>query len=279
MLQGRVVSLTDFGAFVDMGGVEGLAHVSELRRTRVTHPSEVLQIGQEIEVKVIKLGSGGERVSLSLKALEPDPWESAAARWPAGAKFTGKVLRKSEFGWFVELAPGIEGLLHPSQLAARHQGGRSVARAGRHSRGLGARDRSRRASASRWRCARRRSAIRGKASSRRYAEGAKVTGTIEKLAPFGAFIMLEPGLTGLLPTSEMGLPRGAAVGKAYPVGKKMTLQVAQVDVRRKRISLTLEGKTLEGSSSDYQAFLKRSRRSAGMSAIAAAFDRLKNPDT
>ena len=79
----------------------------------------------------------------------------------------------------------------------------------------------------------------------RYAEGAKVAGTIEKLAPFGAFVLLEPGLTGLLPTSEMGLPRGAAVGKAFPVGKKVTLQVAQVDARRKRISLTLEGKTLE----------------------------------
>jgi len=110
---------------------------------------------------------------------------------------------------------------------------------------------------------------------KKYAEGTVVTGTIEKLAPFGAFVVLEPGLTGLLPTSEMGLPRGANVGKAYSVGKQVTLQVAQVDVRRKRISLTLQGKTLEGSRSDYQNYVKKVRREGGMSALAAAFDRLK----
>ena len=275
VLHGRVVALTDFGAFVDLGGVEGLVHVSELRHTRVGHPSEVVQVGQEVEAKVVKLGAGGERVSLSMKSLEPDPWQSAAERWPAGAKFTGKVLRKSEFGWFVELAQGVEGLLHPSQLPPGVKESDPALAPGATLEGwVREIDPARK----RVSLALRETPVGNpwEGVESRYAEGAKVTGTIEKLAPFGAFILLEPGLTGLLPTSEMGLPRGAAVGKAFPVGKKVTLQVAQVDARRKRISLTLEGKTLEGSKSDYQAYLKRSRRSGGMSAIAAAFDRLKN---
>lgn len=278
VLAGRVVALADFGAFVDLGGVEGLVHVSELRHARVGHPSEVLQIGQELQVKVIKLGSGGERVSLSAKALEADPWQVAAERWPAGSKFTGKVLRKSEFGWFVELAQGVEGLLHPSQLPPGLKPTDPSLEPGSTIEGW-----VRELDLQRKRVS---LALREMPAGNpwegvesRYAEGAKVVGTIEKLAPFGAFVLLEPGLTGLLPTSEMGLPRGAAVGKAFPVGKKVTLQVAQVDARRKRISLTLEGKTLEGSRSDYQNYLKRSRRGAGMSALAAAFDRLKNPDT
>ena len=114
---GKVISLTDFGAFVDLGGIEGLIHVSELKRTRVTHPNEVLKVGDEVTAKIIKLPKGGDRVSLSMKALEPDPWDGIAAQFANGSKFTGKVMRKSEFGWFVELAPGVEGLLHVSQLS------------------------------------------------------------------------------------------------------------------------------------------------------------------
>ncbi len=114
---GKVISLTDFGAFVDLGGIEGLIHVSELKRTRVTHPNEVLKVGDEVTAKIIKLPKGGDRVSLSMKALEPDPWEGIAAQYANGNKFTGKVMRKSEFGWFIELQPGVEGLLHVSQLA------------------------------------------------------------------------------------------------------------------------------------------------------------------
>lgn len=275
-LDGKVVALTDFGAFVDLGGVEGLVHVSELRHGRVTHPSEVLAPGQAVRAKVIKLGAGGERISLSLKALEPDPWQGAQEKWATGSKFTGKVMRKSEFGWFVELAPGVEGLLHPSQLppgmsdsdpslavGATLEGWVRELDLGRKRVSLALRET---ATGNPW-----------EGVEARYPEGAKVTGTIEKIQPFGAFVVLEPGLTGLLPTSEMGLPRGASVGKAYRIGKQVTLQVAQVDVRKKKISLTLEGKTLEGSRSDYQTYLKKTRRGTGLSALAAALERLKSP--
>lgn len=273
-VEGRVVALTDFGAFVDLGGVEGLIHVSELRHGRVSKPSEVLTLGQEVRARVIKLGTGNDRVSLSIKALEPDPWQEAAAKFTAGAKFTGTVLRKTEFGWFVELAPGVEGLLHPSQLAPGMKPEDSSLAAGATIEGwvreldLG---RKRVSLALRetpvgdpWH------GVEG-----RYPEGKVVEGVVEKVQPFGAFITLEPGLTGLLPTSEMGMPRGASIGRAYSVGKKVTLQVAQVDARRKRISLTLEGKTLEGSRADYQNYVKKNRRDTGLSALAAAFERLK----
>jgi small subunit ribosomal protein S1 len=274
IVEGRVVALADFGAFVDIGGIEGLVHVSEIRHGRVAHAHEALHVGQHVQAKVIKLGKGSERVSLSIKALEPDPWEGSSQSWASGGRFSGKVMRKTEFGWFVEVAPGIEGLLHPSQLKHGMKPEDEALQPGASIEGwIRELDPIRRrvslslretATGNPW-----------EAVESKYAEGAKVTGTVEKIAPFGAFIVLEPGLTGLLPTSEMGLPRGASIGKAYQIGKQVTLQVAQVDVRRKRISLTLQGKTLEGSRSDYQNYVRKTRREDGMGALAAAFERIK----
>jgi small subunit ribosomal protein S1 len=276
VLKGKVVSVLDFGVFVDLGGVEGMIHVSELAHHRVAHPSEIVQLGQEIEAKVVKLpAKKGERASLSLRALAADPWDGATERWPAGSKFSGTVQRKSEFGWFVELAPGVEGLLHPSNLppgmkaddptlavGATLEGWVREVDGGRRRISLALRETP---TTDPW-----------KGVEKRYEEGAIITGTVERIAPFGAFIVLEPGLTGLLPTSEMGLPRGASVGKAYQIGKEVKLKVSEVDPRRKRVSLTRVDKTLEGSKSDYHSFLKQSRKSEGMGALAAAFQRLKS---
>lgn len=121
VLKGRVRSVRDFGAFVDLGGVEGLIHVSEIGHVRVAHPSEALSEGQELEVKVIKVdesgGAGGRpRVGLSLRALEPDPWTTARGRFPVGSIVPGTVRRLEPFGAFVEIAPGIDGLVHVSKL-------------------------------------------------------------------------------------------------------------------------------------------------------------------
>ena len=121
VVTGTVSSLRDFGAFVDLCGVEGLIHVSELGHARAAHPSEVVQVGQQVEVKVVKLEpdpkGGRGRVGLSLRALAPDPWASAAERFPVGASVTGTVRRLEQFGAFVELAPGLDGLVHVSRLA------------------------------------------------------------------------------------------------------------------------------------------------------------------
>jgi small subunit ribosomal protein S1 len=121
VVTGTVTSLRDFGAFVDLGGVDGLIHVSELGHARAGHPSEVLEVGQRVEVKVVKLepeAAGGRgRVGLSLRALAPDPWTTVADQFPIGAVVQGVVRRLEQFGAFVELTPGVDGLVHVSRLA------------------------------------------------------------------------------------------------------------------------------------------------------------------
>ncbi len=122
VLRGKVTGLKDYGAFVDLGGLEGMLHVSELAFQRVKHPKDVLSIGQEIEVQILKMEKGDdpkrpEKISLSLKSLERDPWSDARERFPEGARLPGTVTRVEQFGAFVELAPGIEGLVHISELA------------------------------------------------------------------------------------------------------------------------------------------------------------------
>jgi small subunit ribosomal protein S1 len=120
VVAGTVTSLRDFGAFVDLGGVEALIHVSELGHARASHPSEVLQVGQRVEAQVVKLEpdpkGGRGRVGLSLRALAPDPWATAADRFPPGTSVRGTVRRLEQFGAFVELAPGLDGLVHVSRL-------------------------------------------------------------------------------------------------------------------------------------------------------------------
>jgi len=123
VLKGKVTSLTTYGAFVDLGGIEGMLHVSEIGHTRTAHPQDVFTIGQEVEVQVIKIEKGKdekrpERISLSRRSLERDPWRDAVNRFPEGTEATGRVVRLESFGAFVELAPGLEGLVHISEMGA-----------------------------------------------------------------------------------------------------------------------------------------------------------------
>ena len=119
---GTVVRLTNFGAFVDLGGIDGLVHISEIAHEHVEHPEDKLSVGDEIEVKVLNVDESRERVSLSRKALLPGPWESIAEDYPADSVVTGTVKRIVDFGAFVELKPGVEGLVHISEMAHRHVG-------------------------------------------------------------------------------------------------------------------------------------------------------------
>ncbi|HEY8449109.1 MAG TPA: 30S ribosomal protein S1, partial [Bacillota bacterium] len=118
--RGIVKGITDFGAFIDLGGVDGLLHVSEMAWNRVDHPSDVVQEGQEVQVKVLKVDRERERISLSLKQTLPDPWQGLEQRYPPGAIVEGQVVRLAPFGAFVRLEPGVEGLVHISQLADYH---------------------------------------------------------------------------------------------------------------------------------------------------------------
>ena len=144
ILDGVVKNITDYGAFVDLGGVDGLLHVTDIAWRRINHPSEALQIGQQVKVQVIRFNPETQRISLGMKQLEADPWEGVAAKYPPGAKFTGRVTNITDYGAFVELEPGVEGLVHvsemsldqeerPSRQDRRHQpgGGRHGARRGR----------------------------------------------------------------------------------------------------------------------------------------------------
>ena len=121
VLRGKVVRMESYGAFVDVGhGIEGMVHVSNMSHRRVGHPSEMLRIGEEIEVQILEISEGGRRIGLGMKQLEADPWETVPERFPADTVFQGVVRRLTDFGAFVELVPGVEGLLHVSQLGQGH---------------------------------------------------------------------------------------------------------------------------------------------------------------
>ena len=117
VIDGVVKNITDYGAFVDLGGIDGLLHVTDLSYKRVGHPSEMINIGDTVRVQIIRINRDTQRISLGMKQLESDPWEGAAAKYPIGGKFTGRVTNITEYGAFVELEPGIEGLVHVSEMS------------------------------------------------------------------------------------------------------------------------------------------------------------------
>jgi small subunit ribosomal protein S1 len=117
ILQGVVKNITDYGAFVDLGGVDGLLHVTDIAWKRINHPSEVLQIGAQVNVQVIRFNAETQRISLGMKQLESDPWEGVVAKYPVGLKMKGRVTNITDYGAFVELEPGIEGLVHVSEMS------------------------------------------------------------------------------------------------------------------------------------------------------------------
>src|SRR5580700_3366637 len=117
VLKGVVKNITDYGAFVDLGGVDGLLHVTDIAWRRINHPSEALHIGQNVKVQVIRFNPETQRISLGMKQLEADPWEGVELKYPAVAKFRGRVTNITDYGAFVELEPGVEGLVHVSEMS------------------------------------------------------------------------------------------------------------------------------------------------------------------
>jgi small subunit ribosomal protein S1 len=235
-VEGRVRSLTDFGAFVDLGGVDGLVHVTEIAHQRVNHPRDVLAVDQQVRVKVLELDRQRDRISLSMKALVEDPWNKVAERCPVGGPFEGAIVRKTDFGAFVEIEPGMDGLLHVSQLNPGMELGslevdqvvsgwvREVDTENRRisltMRQIPDRDPWERI-------------------EMRYREGQVVEGTVENGADFGVFVELEPGLSGLIPISELGMERDADPRTAFSPGEKIHLKLMSVDPDRRRISLSV----------------------------------------
>jgi small subunit ribosomal protein S1 len=272
-LTGRVKTLTPFGAFVDLGGVDGLLHVSEMSRRRVTDPKEVVQIGQEVQVKVIKVENDGKRISLSMKDQEPDPWGDVADRYPVGSQFTGRIVRSTDFGYFVEVEPGLDGLVHVSQLPLGVKAGDQEVAIGSNVEGW---VREVDPSKKRLSLSLRAVAVNDpwENAQQRYPIGRVVQGTVDHGAAPGIFVELEPGLTGLVPNSEIAVAPGADPTQAYQPGEKLSVRVMSVDVSRKRISLSHEAAKAAAEREEYTKFMdERNDESAGESAMALAFKR------
>ena len=200
---GTVKNLTEYGAFIDLGGIDGLLHVTDMSYGRITHPSELLNVGQEITVKVLKFDRSKERVSLGLKQLEPDPWETAVERYPVDSRVIGRVVNVTDYGAFVELEPGVEGLIHISEMtwSRRMKHPSKVVKAGDQVEAvvLEVHPKERRISLglkqlepNPW------STI-----DQRYSVGSVVEGRVRNMTDFGAFIEIEEGIDGLVHVSDL----------------------------------------------------------------------------
>ena len=272
-LTGRVKTLTPFGAFVDLGGIDGLLHVSEMSRRRVTDPKELVEVGQEVRVKVIKIENEGKRISLSMKDAEPDPWADVAERYAPGTPFTGKIVRSTDFGYFVEVEPGLDGLVHVSQLPHGVKAGDPEVSIGSTVQGW---VREVDPSKKRLSLSLRAVAVNDpwETAAQRYAIGRVVEGTVDHGAAPGIFVELEPGLTGLIPNSEISVPAGTDPTQAHRAGEKIMVRVMSVDAQRKRISLSHDAAKAAAEREEYTKFMdERNDESAGESAMALAFRR------
>jgi small subunit ribosomal protein S1 len=273
-LTGTVKTLTPFGAFIDLGGIDGLLHVSEMSRRRVTDPKEFVSVGQQVRVKVIKVENDGKRISLSMKDQEPDPWADVADRHPVGSAFSGTIVRSTDFGLFVELEPGIDGLVHFSQLPfGVKQGDPSIA-IGSHVTGW---VREVDPSKKRLSLSLREVAVSDpwENVSQRYPVGKVVEATVDHGGAPGIFVQLEPGLTGLIPNSEITVPPGADPSKAFPSGEKLLVRVMSVDPQRKRMSLSHEAAKAALERDEFTKFAEERAETTpeGESAMALAFRR------
>ncbi len=257
VIEGIVRSITDFGAFVDLGGVDGLVHVTEISHRRIHDPREVLEVGQQVRVKVLEIDSARNRISLSMKQLESDPWDGAEERYAPGSAFEGTIVRKTGFGLFVELEPGIDGLLHVSQLPPGIEATDPDLEVGMRVKGW-IRDfdgEQRRIGLSL------RPVPTGDPWQRiemHYQPGQVVEGVVENGAPFGVFVELEPGLSGLIPISELGMGRDADPKTALRPGTVVKAKIMTVDPERKRISLSIRAYRQDQERKDYQGHMSSS---------------------
>jgi small subunit ribosomal protein S1 len=267
-LTGRVKTLTPFGAFVDLGGVDGLLHVSEMSRRRVTDPKEVVSIGQEVRVRVIKVENEGKRISLSMKEFEADPWSDVAERYAPGTQFTGKIVRSTDFGFFVELEPGLDGLVHVSQLPLGIKTNDNSVAIGQAVSGW---VREVDPSKKRLSLSLREVAVNDPWENvvHKYAVGRVVEATIDHVGAPGVFVQLEPGLVGLVPNSEISIPSNGEAN--FTPGTKLMVRVMSVDASRKRISLSHDAAKAAAERDEYVKFMDEQREGESESAMALAF--------
>ena len=237
--KGVVRRLTDFGAFVDIGGVEGLLHIGDMSYARVKHPRDVLKEGDEIEVRILKIDAAKERISLGMKQLAPDPWTLVPANVRVGETMEGRVTKLMDFGAFVAVSDGVEGLIPISEI--------SWTQRVRHPRDVLKEGDGVRVSVLAVDAEKRKITLSLKALSSdpwqgiadRYTIGGIVSGRVLRLADFGAFVELEEGVEGLVHISEMSEKRIRAAGDVCKPGDVVQVRVKAVDPEQRRISLSM----------------------------------------
>lgn len=241
VIDGVVKNITDYGAFVDLGGIDGLLHVTDISYKRVNHPSEVLNIGDTVKVQIIRINKETQRISLGMKQLETDPWEGAAAKYPVGGVFQGRVTNITEYGAFVELEAGIEGLVHVSEMSWTKKNvhpGKIVSTSQevdvkvlevdeekrRISLGL------KQAQANPW-----------EAFAEAHPVGSTVEGEVKNATEFGLFVGLEGDVDGMVHMSDIAWGvSGEEALNLHRKGETVTALVKEIDVERERISLSIK---------------------------------------
>ncbi|MCW5714641.1 MAG: 30S ribosomal protein S1 [Bauldia sp.] len=241
IVDGVVKNITDYGAFVDLGGIDGLLHVTDIAWRRINHPTEVLSIGQTVRVQVIRVNQETHRISLGMKQLEADPWEGIAAKYPVQARFKGRVTNITDYGAFVELEPGIEGLIHVSEMSWTKKNvhpGKIVSTSQevevmvlevdpvkrRISLGL------KQTLANPW-----------EAFAETHPVGTVVTGEVKNKTEFGLFVGLEGDIDGMVHLSDLDWSRPGEVAiEDYNRGDEVQAQILDVDVEKERISLGIK---------------------------------------
>ncbi|MBA6224870.1 MULTISPECIES: 30S ribosomal protein S1 [unclassified Colwellia] len=236
-VKGIVKNLTDYGAFVDLGGIDGLLHITDMAWKRVKHPSEIVNVGDEIQVKVLKFDRERTRVSLGMKQLGEDPWVAIAKRYPEGAKLTGRVTNLTDYGCFVEIQEGVEGLVHVSEMDWTNKNihpskvvnlGDTV-----EVMVLEIDEERRRISLGLKQCI----PNPWEEFAKNFNKGDKVSGKIKSITDFGIFIGLDGGIDGLVHLSDISWAGGEEAVREYKKGDEISAVVLQVDPERERISL------------------------------------------
>jgi small subunit ribosomal protein S1 len=256
VIDGVVKNITDYGAFVDLGGIDGLLHVTDVAWRRVNHPSEVLNIGQQVKVKIIKINHETHRISLGMKQLQDDPWQGIEAKFPVGTRFKGRVTNITDYGAFVELEPGIEGLIHVSEMSWTKKNvhpGKIVSTSQEVDVQILEVD-----------AVKRRISLGLKQTIRnpwevfveKYPPGSLIEGEVKNKTEFGLFLGLDGDVDGMVHLSDLDWKRpGEQVIEEYKKGDRVRAKVLDVDVEKERISLGI--KQLEGDPMDSAGDLKK----------------------
>ncbi len=271
-VKATVRSIQNFGAFVDLGGIDGLIPASEISWDRAKRTEDVFSAGQEVTVKIIALDWSSNRLTLSLKALEPDPWGGVAERYPVDTRVSGTIMRLAPFGAFVMLEPGVEGLIHISNLGAgrRINHPKEVVEVGQAVEVyvLGVDAEKRKISLS----------MQPKPVPQVIVlptAGELVEGVVDKVMPFGIFVKMSSGLSGLIPNSEIGSTGGADVKRAFSPGTKIQAIVIEVDQGSNKIRLSRKAVTDNESKEEYSKYMDSVKQAESSSSLGSLGDIFK----